>query len=116
MTGSLLPGDIQNAYIKQKRLEYKNKIVDALVAATERLVEAGEIQQALWFGHKALSRDDSREDVYVALMKAQVQAGQRTPAIETYFACKKFLDEELGIEPSQAISRLYTGVVQETPV
>ena len=112
----MLPSETKNAFIKQKRLEYKNKIVDALVAATERLVEAGEVQQALWFGHKALSQDSSREDVYAALMKAQIEAGQRTPAIETYFACKKFLDEELGIEPSQTISKLYTGVITETSV
>lgn len=114
--GTLLPSETENAYIKQKRNEYKNKVVDALVAAAERLIDAGEIHQALWFAHKALSRDDSREDVFITLMKAQLKAGQRTPAIETYFACKKFLDEELGIEPSRQITDLYSRVVKETPV
>ena len=116
VSGSLLPSETHNTYIHRKRIEYRNKIVDALVAAAERLVDAGEIQQALWFAHKALSQDNSREDVYVVLMKAQIKAGQRTPAIETYFACKKFLDEELGIEPSKTMFNLYSGVITETPV
>lgn len=114
ITGSLLPSETDNLYIKQKRIEYRNKVVDALVAATERLIDAGEIQQALWFAHKALARDKTREDVYISLMRAQYEAGQRTPAIETYFACKKFLDEELGIGPSKRISLLYSKVVKET--
>ena len=112
----MLPSETDNLFIKQKRNEYRDKVVDALVAASERLIDAGEIQQALWFAHKALSRDDSREDVYTTLMRAQYEAGQRTPAINTYFACKKFLDEELGIGPSKIISNLYTKVVQESPV
>lgn len=111
INGSLLPSETENAYINQKRTEYRNKVVDALVAASERLIDAGEIQQALWFSHKAYSRDDSREDVYAALMRAQLEAGQRTPAIETYFACKKFLEEDLGLEPSRLINNLYSQVV-----
>lgn len=116
ITGSLLPSETENLYIKQKRIELRNKVVDALVAASERLIDAGEIQQALWFAHKAHARDKTREDVYISLMRAQYEAGQRTPAIETYFACKKFLDEELGIGPSKRISLLYSRVVKETGV
>lgn len=114
VSGDLLPSETDNAYINSKRTEYKNLMVNALVAASGRLLEAGEIQQALWFAQKAYSRESSREDVYVALMKAQMLAGQRTPAIETYLACKAYLENELGIKPSIQIDDLYKKVVSES--
>lgn len=113
ISGALLPSEHTNVYIINKRNEYKNKVVDALLAASNRLIDAGEIQQSLWFAHKAYSRDAKREDVFVTLMKAQMKAGQRTPAIETYFACKKFLEEDLGIDPSQKIYRMYKQVISD---
>lgn len=112
ISGAILPGETKNPYINNKRIEYRNKVVDALVSASNRLIDAGEIQQALWFAQKALSRDGSREDVYISLMKAQLEAGQRTPAVETYFACKKFLEEDYGLEPSRMMSDLYLKVVK----
>ena len=42
-----------------------------------------------------------------------MEAGQRTPALETYFACKKFLEEDLGIDPSKKIYGMYKKVVHE---
>lgn len=112
--GDLLPAETSNSYIKQKRNEYKNMFVNALVAASQRLLEAGEFQQSLWFINKALARDPMREDVYVTMMEAQLKSGQRTPALETYFACKKFLDDELGIEPSKKTNELYKKIVCES--
>ena len=113
ISGALLPSEHSNVYIISKRNEYKNKVVDALLAASNRLIDAGEVQQSLWFAHKAYSRDAKREDVFVTLMKAQMKAGQRTPAIETYFACKKFLEEDLGIDPSQKIYGMYKQVISD---
>ena len=40
-------------------------------------------------------------------------AGQRTPAIETYFACKKFLESEMNMKPSLLINNLYKKVLTE---
>ncbi|MDR0350272.1 MAG: bacterial transcriptional activator domain-containing protein, partial [Coriobacteriales bacterium] len=55
--------------------------------------------------------DPSREDVYRVLMAVQDKAGQRTSALKTYFDCKRFLSEELGILPSQKTTALYQELI-----
>ncbi|MFR1639924.1 MAG: AfsR/SARP family transcriptional regulator [Eggerthellaceae bacterium] len=94
------------------RVDYRNRLVDALVAASTRLVAAGEAQEGLWFARAALQRDRSREDAYICLMQAQLAAGQRTAALETYFACRRFLTDELGIDPSLETMRLYRSIIE----
>lgn len=88
------------------------QLVDALVAAAERLVAADDAQEGLWFARAALRRDRTREDAYTALMRAQIAAGQRTSALETYFECRRFLTTELGIDPSLATMELYRSIIE----
>lgn len=109
----LLPCEHDSALVDALRLRYRTELSDALVAASERLAEAGEVRGALWFAREALRRDRSREDAYVALMRAQVAAGQRAAALETYFSCRAYLAEELGIDPSPGIVELYRGIIEE---
>ena len=77
-----------------------------------RLVEAGEVRGGLWFAREALKHDRSREDAYTALMEAQIAAGQRTAALETYFACRRYLTNELGIDPSLRTVQLYRDIIE----
>lgn len=108
----LLPSESENDAIASLRVDYRNRLVDALVAASTRLVEAGDVQEGLWFARAALQRDRTREDAYTALMRAQVAAGQRTAALETYFSCRRFLADELGIDPSLETVGLYRDVIE----
>lgn len=107
----LVPGDADNEAIESIRIDYRNRLVDALVAASKRLVAAGEVQEGLWFARAALQRDRTREDAYAALMAAQLASGQRAAALETYFSCRHFLAEELGIDPSTETVRLYREII-----
>ena len=108
----LLPGESECDLVVQMREEYRVHLVDALVAAAARLVEAGEVRGGLWFAREALKHDRSREDAYTALMEAQIAAGQRTAALETYFACRRYLTNELGIDPSLRTVRLHRDVIE----
>ncbi len=108
----LLPGESACELIVHTRDEYRVRLVDALVAASARLVEAGEVRGGLWFAREALKRDASREDAYTALMEAQIAAGQRTAALETYFACRQYLANELGIDPSVRTVQLYRDIIE----
>lgn len=108
----LLPGESECDLVVQMREEYRVHLVDALVAAAARLVEAGEVRGGLWFAREALKHDRSREDAYTALMEAQIAAGQRTAALETYFACRRYLTNELGIDPSLRTVQLYRDIIE----
>ena len=88
-----------------------SRLVDALVSATQNVVEAGNPQVAIWFARLALSHDDTREDAYVALMRAQIANGQTTAAIMSYHTCRRVLSEKLGIDPSPETVALYESLL-----
>lgn len=108
----LMPTEADNEAIIALRDKYHVQLVDALLAAANRLVRAGEAQGALWFAREALRRDRTREDAYSALMEAQLAAGQRGSALDTFFACKRYLSDELGIDPSPRIVELYRSIIE----
>ncbi|WP_080797014.1 BTAD domain-containing putative transcriptional regulator [Arabiibacter massiliensis] len=112
----LLPSEDDNGAIAAMRADYRNRLVDALVGASTRLVAAGEAQEGLWFARAALQRDRMREDAYTTLMRAQIAAGQRTAALDTYFSCRRFLADELGIDPSLETMELYRSIIETEAV
>ncbi len=91
------------------------EMVDSLIAASRRLRVQGEPQGALWFAREALARDETREDSYAALMEAQMAAGQRTAALDTFFTCRTYLSEALGLDPSTQLLVLYQALLEEDP-
>ncbi len=107
----LMPSDQENEMIDAIRISCRIKLVDALLSGSARLLDAGEARAALWFAREALRHDRTREDVYVALMEAQIAADQRSAALETYFACRRYLADELGIDPSERIVALYESII-----
>lgn len=108
----LLPSETGNAYIDRLRERYRNRLVDALVTAADRLCDADEAQAALWFAQAALDRCDEREDVYCALMRAQMLSDRRSQAMETFLACRRFMVEELGMDPSERVMRLHRELIE----
>jgi len=107
----LLAGNLLEGVLLQYRKRQRDLLVDALLNAASLAQRANDVQSTLWFTRRAYDYDRSREDVYRALMDAQLNAGQRTSAIETYFACKDFLFEELGILPSVKTTALYQDLI-----
>ena len=111
-SGDFLPGENECARIQSMRTSCNERLVDALVSASTRLLSAGEVRGGLWFAREALRHDKTREDSYAALMEAQIAAGQRAAALETYFACRSYLADELGIDPSVHTVRLYRDIIE----
>lgn len=103
----LLPSERENPTIVRARADCKSRLVEALVAVTRRLIDAGEPQWGVWFARMALYHDMLREDAYFALMEAQVASGQRTAAMMTFLECRRALRDELGVDPSPELSGLY---------
>lgn len=112
----LLPCEAESDLITQRRTEYRMLVVDALVAASQRLSAEGDAQTALWFARAAFDRERGREDVYAALMRAQIATGQRTSALETFFECRRFLADGLGIDPSTDVVSLYRSIIEEEAI
>ena len=107
----LMPNEQDNVLIVEARDRYRSKLVDALVAATDSMTQCGYPQQGIWFARSALGHDDTREDAYAALMRAQMACGQRTAAISTYMTCRRVLAEKLGVDPSPETQALYESLL-----
>lgn len=112
----LMPGEKDCLAIVGQRNFCRDRLVDALVSAACRLSKAGNAQESLWFARAALERDQTREDAYTALMRAQLASNQRTAALSTYFACRKYLAGELGIDPSPETMSLYRSIIDAETV
>lgn len=108
----LLPSLTDNYEIDLLREKYRESLIDGLIATSSRLNSIGEPRGALWFAREAIRRNDKREDAYIALMEAQISSNQRGGALETYFSCRKFLSEELGIDPSMKVMELYRSIIE----
>ncbi|WP_305117883.1 BTAD domain-containing putative transcriptional regulator [uncultured Adlercreutzia sp.] len=113
--GELLPVEQENETLCAVRDRLNIEMVDSLIAASRRLRVQGEPQGALWFAREALARDETREDSYAALMEAQMAAGQRTAALDTFFTCRTYLSEALGLDPSTQLLVLYQALLEEDP-
>lgn len=112
----LLPGMQDNEFINSMRSRCRTQLVDGLVAASVRMDANGEHRGAIWFAREALRRDAAREDAYIAMMVAQLNSDQRGAALETYFACRHHLSEQLGIDPSPRIMELYRSIIETEEV
>lgn len=108
----LLPAEGGCETVGQFRERFATEMVDGLVAASCRLRRDGEPQGALWFAREALRRDGTREDVYAALMRAQMVSDQRSAALDTFFACRDFLGDSLGLDPSPSLQALYQSLLE----
>jgi DNA-binding SARP family transcriptional activator len=109
--GDILSGCALDPYIDAAQLRYRSLLVDVMLEASRLFCELGNDGNAVWFARRAYDADSGREDVYRVLMAVQDKAGQRTSALKTYFDCKRFLSEELGILPSQKTIDLYQDLI-----
>jgi len=90
---------------------YRSMMLDVLFMASQLHLEQGNASMALWYARRAFDVDAGSEEGYRILMASQEAAGKRTSALRTYFDCKQYLDEELGILPSQQTTALYQGLI-----
>lgn len=114
-TGGLLPSERGNPFIDAQRERYKATFVDGMVAASIRSLEMNDARLSMWFARKAMDEDPKREDVYNALIKAQMASGQRCSAMRTFTQCRTFMREELGLDPSSDTQGLYTRLLSTDP-
>ncbi|MGI6220954.1 MAG: AfsR/SARP family transcriptional regulator [Coriobacteriales bacterium] len=111
--GELLSGMSCDPFLTRLRNRYRDTYIDMLAAASQRTLAHGDHASALWFARKALNMENRREDVYQTLMLAQEAAGQRIPAMETFFMCKSYLDEELGVPLSRKTIEIYERLLND---
>ncbi len=85
-----------------------------LASALERLVychsSQGNFDPAIAYARRWLSLDRLHEPAYRQLMQLYTWAGQRAAALHQYRECVQVLEQELGVAPLEATTRLYQSI------
>lgn len=113
--GDVLPGDLYDDWFGPLRERYRDAFGDAMLQAAELAADGGQTEASLRFIRAGLAQDLWREDLYQAALRYQIASGQRSSAIETYFACRTKLADDLGLDPSVETQRLYEQVLAMEP-
>src|SRR5262249_4011428 len=101
----LLP-DWNDDWVVIERERFRQARLHVLETLCDRFSEAGLMMQAIEAGLAAVTADPFRESGHRALIRAHLREGNRSEALRQYRSYRKILDEELGIEPSVALSEM----------
>ena len=101
-----LPGD-DGPWAEGRRVALAATLVRALDCRVEALASNGEVELALTHGKEAVRMEPYRESGYRRLMRMQVRNGDRGEAIRSYLECRRLLQAELGVGPSEETESLY---------
>ncbi len=101
-----LAGDY-GAWAEAKRVALAGALVRALDTRVEALAANSEVELALTHAREAVRMEPYRESGYRRLMRMQVRNGDRGEAIRSYLECRRLLESELGVGPSDETEALY---------
>lgn len=68
-------------------------------------------EMCLVFGERILQVDPLREDLHREIMQIYLESGQRPLALRQYKICRKYLADELNIEPMEETEALYMHIL-----
>ena len=101
-----LAGD-DGPWAEGRRVAFAAALVRALDTRVEALAANGEVELAMTHAREAVRMEPYRESGYRRLMRMQVRSGDRGEAIRTYRECRRLLESELGVGPSDETEALY---------
>ena len=112
LSGDLLP-DWYDEWVVYERERFHQLRLRALDALCGRLADAGRLDGALEIGLAAVADDPLRESSHRAVMRVHLADGNIAEALRQYRLCRRLLNEQLGVEPSERMQELMRDV--ETP-
>jgi DNA-binding SARP family transcriptional activator len=109
---SLYKGDYLEEWLYDSwTLEERERLLARYLAnatsLANRLLEHGEIQQAIHFCERVLRRDHCYEKAYQVLIRAYARSGNRSQAMRSYTRYKKVLKDDMEIDPLPETIELY---------
>ena len=106
------PGSAEgfNEWAALRREWLHEQAIEALAHLVAYHERRGEWAGALGFARRIAQMEPWREETHQQLMRLLATSGQRSAALRQFEICRKALQHELGIEPSQATRQLYAQI------
>ncbi len=113
--GELLEGcnprsDIFENWLHGFRINYSERASMAMDQYLQILLSKDQYEQAISIATQLISIDALKESAYRALILSHTRLGNQSTGIKWYHRCKKVLKDELDIEPSSKIEKLYQAI------
>jgi DNA-binding SARP family transcriptional activator len=105
LTLDLLP-DWYDPWLVDDREGVRQLRLHALELLTAELSSAGRHAEAIQAALAAVRIEPLRETAHAALIRAHLAEGNRSEAVRQFNRCRDLLSQELGVEPSEAVSGL----------
>jgi DNA-binding SARP family transcriptional activator len=102
-----------SAAYRERLVDRHTGVLAALVAVHE---EAGDHGEAAGVARELVDLDALNEGGHRALIRAYARTGRTGRALRQYLECRRALVDQLGVEPSEATSRLQARVLAGDPV
>ena len=99
-----------DSWLTQQRESFQNLIVDALEQWSEQFAAQGAIDHGLEATQRWLQLQPWNETAHRLRMKLFWHNKERGAALLQYTQCFKYLEEELGVEPSSETKHLYAKI------
>jgi predicted ATPase/DNA-binding SARP family transcriptional activator len=93
------------ALLVRERL--RREVLEVLRRLVERLERRGEVDRACDYAWRAVELEPWQEEFHRQLMRLLALSGRRSAALAQYEACRRLLEEELGVEPGGETTQLY---------
>jgi WD40 repeat protein/DNA-binding SARP family transcriptional activator/tRNA A-37 threonylcarbamoyl transferase component Bud32 len=98
-------------WAQSRRELYRRKVLDALEILTTISFRQEAYAEGQAYAERQLEIDNLRESAYRQLMELLAFSGRRREATVVYERCRRFLLEELGMEPAARTSELYAQIL-----
>lgn len=85
----------------------QRRVLQALHQLAAYHERRGAYDDAYSYAWRQIEIDPWREEAYLQAMRVLVLRGERTAALAQYEACRRALEEGLGVEPAEEITALY---------
>jgi DNA-binding SARP family transcriptional activator len=113
LSTDLLP-DWYEDWVLVERERYRQLRLHALDTLCDRLTRADRLSEALAAGLAAVAGEPLRESAHRAVVRVHIAEGNGSEAIRQYRLCRRLLNEQLAIEPSERMRELVQSL--EVPV
>jgi DNA-binding SARP family transcriptional activator len=111
LRGDLLPGWYDD-WVLLERERVRQLRLHTLEALADRLASAGRLAEALQAAYEAVRAEPLRESAHRTLVRVHLTEGNLAEAVRAHDLFREMLRDELGVLPTERMSRLVRGLVR----
>ena len=106
-----MDGETSN-WVLSMRENLRNKFIKQMLRLANQLEKSNQLDNAVDGYQKIIDVEPLTEDAYRGLMCCHIKQDQKPAAVAVYQKCKNLFNERLGIEPSDAIEKIYASIIE----